>query len=136
MYRFLQIKKIQEDGSFWTDMPNDNNLNPCTSCGACCNHYRVSFYQGEITSNGGFVPVELVTPITPFLVAMQGTENGGKCIAFEGEVGKQNYCKIYNTRSSTCRSFAVWLEDGTVNPRCQELRKNHGLLPIKVLNSI
>ena len=36
----------------------------CTSCGACCAHFRVSFYWGECQSGGGLVPDELVVQIS------------------------------------------------------------------------
>src|SRR3546814_12045302 len=53
--------------------------NPCLSCGACCAHFRVSFYCGEIVGeSGGTVPTELVTQCGPLRACMQGTEYGGK----------------------------------------------------------
>lgn len=54
---------------------------------------------------------------------MKGT--GGKpvrCIALEGEVGKQVSCGIYGLRPSTCREFDVLEADGLPNPRCMGLR--------------
>lgn len=132
----IQIVQIQEDGSSWIDMSDDDKKNPCKSCGACCTHFRVSFYQGELNSNGGFVPEELVVPITPFYVAMKGTENGGRCISLNGEIGHDISCNIYHSRPSSCRLFPVWLEDGTPNPKCQELRKKHNLTPIVHLSEI
>lgn len=132
----IQIKKIQDDGSTWIDMDDDEKKNPCKSCGACCTHFRVSFYQGELDSNGGFVPVDLVTPITPFYVAMKGTEQGGRCVSLEGEIGSHISCNIYHNRPSSCRLFPVWLEDGSPNPKCQELRKNLHLKPIVHFNEI
>ncbi len=40
--------------------------NPCMTCGACCAHYRVSFYWGESSeAPGGFVPIELTEQVHP-----------------------------------------------------------------------
>ncbi len=134
--KVIQIKQIQDDGSTWIDMDDDERKNPCKTCGVCCTHFRISFYQGELTSNGGFVPDDLVSPITPFFVAMKGSEHGGRCVALNGEIGKNISCNIYHNRPSSCRQFPVWLDDGTPNPKCQELRQKNGLKPILHLNEI
>ena len=105
-------------------------FNPCLSCGACCAHFRVSFYCGEVAGeNGGRVPLELVTPISPLRVCMAGTERGaGRCVALRGELGKPGiHCAIYEDRPSPCREFEVWQPDGSVNPDCQRLRAALGL---------
>jgi Fe-S-cluster containining protein len=130
MKNIIQIKKIQEGGDAWIDMADDEK-NPCKTCGVCCTHFRISFYQGELKSNNGFVPDELVSPITPFLVAMKGTEQGGRCISLNGDIGVNISCNIYHNRPSSCRMFPVWLDDGTVNPKCQELREKNNLKPLK-----
>lgn len=130
----IQIKNITDAEPFF-DMADDD-ANPCKSCGACCTHFRISFYQGELNSHGGLVPDELVTSITPFLVAMKGTETGGRCISLQGEIGKNISCGIYHNRSSSCRAFPVWLDDGQPNPKCQELRFNNGLKPLKSLSEL
>lgn len=127
--KVIQIKTVTESGEVFVDMANDPK-NPCISCGVCCTHFRVSFYQGELDSNGGIVPNELVTPINSFYVAMKGTETGGRCCSLRGEIGKKISCDIYENRSSSCRSFPVWLDNGEPNPKCQELRKKNGLTPI------
>lgn len=131
-YKTIQIKTIQDNGNVSIDMPNDPS-NPCKTCGACCSHFRVSFYQGELDSNGGIVPNELVTSINPFMVAMKGTESGGRCNSLIGELGKDISCGIYENRSSSCRSFPVWLDNGQPNPKCQELRLKNGFSPISSL---
>jgi hypothetical protein len=129
----IQIKNITDSGDVFIDMADDP-MNPCKSCGVCCTHFRVSFYNGELDSNGGTVPNNLVTQITPFLVAMKGTENGGRCTSLIGEIGKDISCGIYHNRSSSCRAFPVWLEDGSPNEKCQELRVKNGLP--KLLNVV
>lgn len=107
--------------------------NPCISCGACCAHFRVSFYCGEIAGeSGGTVPAELVTQISPLRGCMKGTEHGGnRCIALRGELGQPGiHCAIYEQRPSPCRDFPAWLEDGTPYPDCQRVRAMIGLPPL------
>lgn len=114
------------------------SFNPCLSCGACCSHFRVSFYCGEIAGeNGGTVPPELVTQIGPLRACMKGTENGGQpCIALRGEVGKEGiHCAIYADRPTPCRDFPTWMADGSPNPDCQRLRAARGLPPLPRLPS-
>lgn len=104
--------------------------NPCLDCGACCSHFRVSFYCGELAGeNGGHVPVELVTQMSPLRACMKGTEmGGGRCISLRGELGKPGiHCAIYEDRPTPCREFDIWLPDGTPNPDCQRLRQALGL---------
>lgn len=106
---------------------------PCLSCGACCAHFRVSFYCGEVAGeNGGTVPVDLVRPISPLRVCMAGTERGGgRCVALRGELGQPGiHCAIYLQRPTPCREFEVWQPDGSVNPDCQRLRAALGLPPL------
>jgi uncharacterized protein len=96
----------------------------CLTCGACCATYRVSFYAGECDYQAeGLVPTELVTPITPFMVCMQGTEkNPSRCVALQGTIGESIHCSIYANRSSTCRNFAAGSE------ACISARIKHGLV--------
>lgn len=117
--------------------PASNDLamgNPCLRCGACCAHFRVSFYCGEIAdgSGGGMVPPELVTQVGPLRAAMKGTEYGqGRCVALRGEVGSPDvHCGIYPLRPSPCREFEPWLADGTPEPDCQRVRAKFGLPPL------
>ena len=112
----------------------DHPDNPCVSCGACCAYYRVSFYCGELTGgSGGYVPAELSSKVNDVIACMQGTETGqGRCVALIGELGQPGIgCRIYPNRSSTCREFANWLDDGTPNPECQKLRAKIGLAPLE-----
>jgi Fe-S-cluster containining protein len=113
---------------------NDSSAsNPCLSCGACCAHFRVSFYCGEVAGDsGGTVPPELVTQVAPLRACMKGTEYGGqRCIALRGELGQEGIsCAIYEQRPSPCREFPAWMEDGSPNPDCQRLRKAIGLPPL------
>ena len=98
--------------------------NPCRSCGACCAHFRVSFYWGETTDvPGGYVPSEFTEKLTPNMVCMKGTNSfPPRCVALRGEVGKQVSCAIYEQRPAPCREFDVYELDGTPNMRCFKLR--------------
>ena len=101
----------------------------CLDCGACCVSFRVSFYWAETTAHpDGLVPQELTVPITPYRVAMRGTEcRPSRCVALQGEVGQAVSCGIYTERPSTCREFDV------DDPRCNELRARIGLAPVPQL---
>lgn len=124
---------LQEDGRVFIDMPSDDN-NPCLNCGACCSHYRISFFSGEIdTQPMGFVPEALVSDyeVKPLVACMKGTETGnGRCIALTGTIGKSIGCSIYENRPTPCREFPVWMEDGSPNPKCQTLRTKIGIAPL------
>ncbi len=116
---------------------NDASIaNPCLSCGACCAHFRVSFYCGEIADGGaGMVPPDLVSQVGPLRAAMKGTEHGqGRCIALQGEIGSNTvHCGIYPQRPSPCREFEPWLFDGRPEPDCQRARAKFGLPPLPPL---
>ncbi|MFW9080287.1 YkgJ family cysteine cluster protein [Pseudomonas sp. P2757] len=109
-----------------------SEVSPCLNCGACCSHFRVSFFWGECASSGGTVPDELVTQITPSRVAMNGTDcKSPRCIALEGEVGSEVKCTIYEQRSSPCREFEASWESGEQNTDCDAARARFGLLPLE-----
>lgn len=109
-------------------MSSCDNTNPCIACGACCCGFRVSFYWAEADdAPGGQVPVALTEALSPWLRAMRGTNPPQRCIALSGEPGHQVGCTIYPLRSSTCREFAAWQEDGQPNPVCTRARAKIGL---------
>ena len=118
-----QIAIRTEDDRVFYDMPEQS---PCTGCGACCRHFRISFYQGELdTQPGGFVPADLTQSLTPFLACMKGTEKGeGRCIALQDD----NRCGIYEHRPSPCREFRVFMDDGSLNPECLRLKAKYGIV--------
>ena len=99
---------------------------PCLSCGACCAHFRVSFYWAESDAHpAGTVPHALTVPITPHLVAMRGTDTRcPRCVALRGEVGSAVSCTIYPQRSSPCREFSAGTD------ACNRAREKHGLAPV------
>ncbi|MFJ3482020.1 YkgJ family cysteine cluster protein [Pseudomonas sp. NPDC090202] len=109
-----------------------SDVSPCLNCGACCSHFRVSFFWGECASSGGTVPDDLVTSISPSRVAMLGTDQKSpRCVALQGEVGKGVSCSIYGQRSSTCREFDASWENGEANSTCDIARAAFGLPPLE-----
>lgn len=132
MARMAQIKIHVEGGAAQYDMETSDE-NPCLSCGACCQHFRVSFYCGELEeAKAGGVPSALASQIAPLRACMKGTESGGgRCAALIGEPGQPGIgCSIYAQRPSPCREYAVWGDDGEPNPDCQRLRAKIGLGPL------
>ena len=111
---------------------------PCLVCGACCAYFRVSFYWSEADPTlNGTVPAEMVEELNSVMVCMAGTNQKDKrCVALEGTIGSQVFCKIYPNRSSSCRGFGVDWEDGKLlyNPidleRCNRARVSKGLVPL------
>jgi Fe-S-cluster containining protein len=113
------------------EFPSESD-NPCIRCGVCCTHFRISFYWAEADdAPNGWVPAALTEPLNPWLRCMKGS-NGKvrRCIALEGKVGEAVRCAIYPNRPSPCREFPVYLEEGTPNPKCNELRAQVGLPPL------
>ncbi|PYC24704.1 YkgJ family cysteine cluster protein [Pseudomonas alcaligenes] len=109
-----------------------SEANPCIACGACCAHFRVSFFWGECQSAGGSVPDQLVEQIGPHHVAMLGTTaKPTRCVGLLGEVGGATRCTLYEQRSSPCREFTASWADGQHNPRCDAARAAYGLPPLE-----
>ena len=113
-------------------LPIMSENSPCLSCGACCAHFRVSFFWGECASAGGCVPDDVVVQISPSRVAMIGTDaRPVRCISLTGKVGEGVSCNMYTQRSSTCREFEASWENGEHNPHCDQARAAYGLLPLQ-----
>ena len=95
----------------------------CQGCGACCAHFRVSFYWAEADdAPGGTVPVMLTRQVNAQLRCMAGTEaRPVRCVALAGEVGNRVACTIYDQRASSCRD----LQPG--DEKCRRARAAHGL---------
>ncbi|MEW6670768.1 MAG: YkgJ family cysteine cluster protein [Thermodesulfobacteriota bacterium] len=107
-----------------------HHLNPCLQCGACCAHYRASFYWAESNDIGG-VPPELTEKLNDFYVVMKGMHNPRpRCIALQGQIGSAVWCSIYERRASVCRNFAPSWENGTPNERCDKARAAWNLKPL------
>lgn len=110
---------------------NDNQQSVCLTCGACCAYFRVSFFWGECEGNGGTVPDALTCQISPYHVAMLGTDGRpARCVGLLGDVGQGVRCTLYLQRSSTCREFDASWSQGRPNPDCDAARRAHGLPPI------
>lgn len=112
--------------------------NPCLTCGACCAHFRVSFYWTEADpEEGGNVPPELTENLPPFRCNMIGTnQKNPRCIALTGKIGESVSCSIYENRPSPCREFGIHWEKGFLHAsneelaRCNKARIAHHLPPI------
>lgn len=112
--------------------------NPCQSCGACCAHFRVSFYWSETEpSLGGTVPVEMTDKLDDFRRCMKGTDRvQPRCVALEGRIGDAVNCTIYENRPTPCREFGVDWVDGLLVfipadlERCTQARARIGLPPL------
>jgi Fe-S-cluster containining protein len=106
--------------------------NPCITCGACCAHYRVSFYWAEAddaTPQG--VPVRMTKKLSEFRRYMIGTDGKNRrCIALQGEIGKDVHCSIYEQRPSPCLGFEPSWEHGKQCERCDKARLSLGLRPL------
>ncbi|WP_034948382.1 YkgJ family cysteine cluster protein [Erwinia oleae] len=108
-----------------------DSLNPCISCGACCAHFRVSFYWSEADDGGGVVPAELTEPLNLFMRNMRGTNaRSPRCVALKGEPGGCVSCGIYENRPTPCREFARAGENGEANEACDRARARYGLPPL------
>lgn len=107
---------------------------PCLRCGACCAHYRASFYWAEADDGKpDGVPVAMTRKLTPHLRVMRGTEGETpRCVALMGTIGDAVRCTIHPRRSSVCRDFPPSFEDGVGehNPRCDKARAAWGLPPL------
>jgi len=101
------------------------------TCGACCAHFRVSFYWAEADDAGGAVPVELTEPLSLLMRNMRGTNaREPRCVALQGEPGGCTSCGIYAQRPSPCREFAMSGENGIYNEACDRARARYGLPPL------
>jgi Fe-S-cluster containining protein len=102
---------------------NYQGADVCQRCGACCAHFRVSFYWAEAVERG--LPDTAVEQVTPLLACMGGTNQPQpRCHALEGQVGDRVSCRLYDQRPSPCRE----LQPG--EDKCNRARARRGLPPI------
>lgn len=95
----------------------------CTTCGACCASFRVSFYFAEAKAND--LPDTVVERINERFSCMAGTNSATpRCTALQGAVGKSAVCSVYAQRPSPCRE----VQPG--DPQCLNARAKHGLPPL------
>jgi len=106
--------------------------NPCLSCGACCAHYRVSFYWAEADDvTPGGVPAELTEKLGGVRLVMKGTNRSDpRCAALTGELGRRVDCAIYPERPQACRDLHASWSDGRVDEKCDKARMTLGLAPL------
>ena len=83
--------------------------NPCRTCGACCNAFRVSFHWSEASPLSPYqVPEDMIEQVSPHIACMRGTHaREPRCAAHIGAVGISSGCSIYENRPSPCREVAV-----------------------------
>ena len=64
---------------------------------------------------------------------MKGTDLPSKprCVALDGELGKQVSCTVYENRPSPCREFMASFENGVRNERCDQARASYGMRPLE-----
>ncbi len=113
-------------------------MNPCITCGACCAHFRVSFYWAETDpARGGSVPEEWTEDVTGWIRCMRGTNQPHPhCAALEGSVGGLVRCRIYANRPSPCREFGIHVRAGKILAsqsdleRCNRARAAYHLPPL------
>jgi len=108
---------------------------PCITCGACCAFFRVDFYwrEAEPSDSAHPVPQGLFEEHENHMRCMKGTNSkrSRKCVALSGRIGEHVGCTIYPNRPTPCRRFQYSYYDGKPNPRCDEARAAHGLLPLR-----
>lgn len=108
-----------------------SNPSPCLSCGACCAHFRVSFYWGEMLGAGGLVPDHLTERVDLHRSCMAGTnQSEPRCVALQGVVGERVTCTIYPERPSPCREFNYNGGTTEYNEGCDKARARFGLPPL------
>ena len=70
------------------------------------------------------MPEHYTEPVTAVYSCMAGTnQKNPRCIALEGEVGKQVSCGMYEARSSSCKEVQI------ANEQCNKARLAHNMLP-------
>jgi uncharacterized protein len=108
-------------------------INLCLSCGACCAHYRVSFYWAEAddVTRGG-VPVGLTERLGRDRLVMKGTnQSSPRCSALMGELGRSVDCSIYANRPQVCRNLLASWSAGQADEKCDKARIAIGLAPLE-----
>ncbi len=94
----------------------------CLSCGACCAHFRVSFYWAE----GLHLPEHYTEPVNAVYSCMTGTNQAQpRCIALEGEIGESVSCSVYALRSSSCQEVQAG------DSQCNKARARHKMIPLR-----
>ncbi|RQO63298.1 zinc/iron-chelating domain-containing protein [Paucibacter sp. KBW04] len=99
-------------------LPRPLDLNPCQQCGACCAHFRVSFYWADAPD----LAPQLIEKLTPHLGCMRGSNQARpRCQALSGAIGEQVACTVYAQRPSPCKEVQAGDE------KCIKARAAHSL---------
>lgn len=91
---------------------SDNKYN-CVKCGACCTYWHnipISIEEmPHIDENlKKYIKISYLgvsMKLVDNIDTLQRPKNAGRCIALEGEVGKDIKCSIYEIRPPVCRRF-------------------------------
>lgn len=97
----------------------------CLTCGACCAYFQqIAVLDSDPTPRRLAWTVwdaeAIAGPKTHWL---RREPHQGCCIAFNGRVGRQSFCAIYEVRPHSCRAFAAGSD------RCRAVRRLYGLEP-------
>lgn len=106
----------------------------CTSCGACCAAFRVSFHRSELAGpeRRGVPPAMAVVEVGNTMRMCGTDEHTLRCVALQGTVGESVSCSIYADRPSPCREFGALADVGIYERACNRARARHGLPPLPV----
>jgi Fe-S-cluster containining protein len=97
---------------------------PCKDCGLCCEHLLVEAYAADVLREPRIedkYPLGKRHVSLPILEACWVLSAPGKPCAF---LTKKKRCSIYPTRPQVCVAFLPG------SPKCQDLRRKHGMVPV------
>ena len=70
------------------------------------------------------MPEHYTEPVTAVYSCMAGTNQPfPRCIALEGEIGRQVSCGMYEARSSSCKEVQI------ADAQCNKARVAHNMIP-------
>ncbi len=96
----------------------------CQTCGACCAHFRVSFYWAEAKQRG--LHEQWTEKRDHHHLCMRGTNAPHpRCAALRGQVGCHVHCMVYEQRPSPCKEVMPGSE------QCNASRLAYGLPAIE-----
>lgn len=76
------------------------------------------------------MPEHYTEPVTAVYACMAGTNNlQPRCVALQGEIGRQVSCGMYQARSASCREVQI------ADAQCNKARAAHGLIALIPLDA-
>lgn len=76
------------------------------------------------------MPEHYTEPVTAVYSCMAGTNQPQpRCIALQGEIGRQVSCGMYQARSASCREVQI------ADAQCNKARAAHGLIALIPLDA-